>query len=93
MYGNHGKVTATCGGVHDYLGMTFDFSEKGKVKINMIDYMEAMVNDFSTTFKPNDTAPTPAAEDLFAEGESAELDTQRAQELHTFVAKGLFACK
>jgi hypothetical protein len=44
-------------------------------------------------FKPSDTAPTPAAADLFAEGESEELETKRAEEFPTFVAKGLFACK
>ena len=31
-YGTHGEVKATRGDVHDYLGMTFDFSDKGKVK-------------------------------------------------------------
>jgi hypothetical protein len=46
-----------------------------------------------TVFKPSDTAPTPAAADLFAEGESEELETKRAEEFPTFVAKGLFACK
>jgi hypothetical protein len=92
-YGKHGKVTTTRGKIHDYLGMTFDFSEKKKVKVDMIKYMEAMVGDFSNKFKTNDTAPTPAAEDLFTEGESKDLDTKRAEEFHTFVAKGLFACK
>jgi hypothetical protein len=93
LYGNHGKVAVTRGDIHDYLGMTFDFSVKGKVIIDMIDYMESMVDDFSTKFKPNETAPTPAPEDLFAEGEGEPLEKQRAEEFHTFVAKGLFACK
>ena len=92
-YGGYGKVKATRGHVHDYLGMTFDFSEKGKVKIDMIDYMCGMVDDFSTKFKPTDTAPNPAAEDLFAEGTGPKLDKEQANEFHTFVAKGLFACK
>jgi hypothetical protein len=92
-YGNHGPVVALRGNVHPYLGMTFDFSEKGKVKIDMIDYMEALVDDFSTKFKSSDTAPTRAPEDLFAEGESELLDKQRAEEFHTFIAKGMFACK
>jgi hypothetical protein len=56
--------------------MTFDFSEKRKVKIDMITYMEAMVDDFSVEYKKTDTAPTPAAEDLFAEGEGKTLDTK-----------------
>jgi hypothetical protein len=48
MYGSVAEVKATRGKIHEYLGMTFDFSEKGKVKIDMIDYMKAMVNDFPT---------------------------------------------
>ena len=93
LYGNHGKVTVTRGDIHDYLGMKFDFSVRGKVMIDMIDYMESMVDDFSIKFKMTDTAPTPAAEDLFAEGEGNALEPQQAKEYHTFVAKGLFACK
>jgi hypothetical protein len=93
MYGKVGEVKATRGKVHDYLGMNFDFSEKGKVKIDMINYMKAMVNDFSIKFGEKDTAPTPATDDLFAEGNGPKLDKKRAEEFHTFVAKGLFACK
>jgi hypothetical protein len=93
MYGDHGLVTTTRGKVHDYLGMTFDFSETGKVKVDMINYMEAMVDDFSVKFTPNDIATSPASEDLFSAGESDALDEQRSEEYHTFVAKGLFACK
>jgi hypothetical protein len=93
LYGNHGKVTVTCGDVHEFLGMTFDFSVKGKVMTDMIDYMESMVDDFSTEFKTNDTAPTPAAKDSCTEGEGEPLEKQQAEEYHTFVAKRLFACK
>jgi hypothetical protein len=92
-YGEHGNVTTTRGGIHDYLGMTFNFSEKRKVKIDMIIYMEAMVDDFSVKYKKTDTTPTPAAEDLFAEGGSNKIDMKRAEEFHTMTAKGLFACK
>ena len=38
-YGKHGKVKATRGKQHDYLGMTIDFSTKGKVVIDMCDYI------------------------------------------------------
>ena len=93
MYGGYGEVKATCGYEHDYLGMTFDFSEKGKVKIDKRDYIRAMLDNFSTKFKLTDTASTPAPEDLFAEGMSAKLDKAQSKEFHTFVAKGLFACK
>ena len=68
--------------------MTFDFSEKGKVKVDMINYMAAMVDDFSTKFKPDDTAPNPAAEDFFAEDSNDDLDTLQASKYHTFFCKG-----
>jgi hypothetical protein len=92
-YGNHGKVKATRGKKHDFLGMNFDFSEKGKVKIDMIKYVEDMIDDFSVKFKPSDKATTPAGEDLFAVGKDEPLSKERADEYHTFVAKGLFLCK
>ena len=92
-FGSHSKVVATRGKIHNYLGMRFDFSEKGKVKIDMIDYMKAMVDESSFNLQPNDTAPTPAAEDLFTLGEGEPLAKKEAEEFHTVVAKGLFACK
>jgi hypothetical protein len=64
--------------------MTFDFSEKGKVIMDMIDYIKWMVDDFTTKFKPNETAPNQAAEDLFAEGEGKELENTQADTYHTF---------
>ena len=93
MYGGHGEVKATRGKIHDYLGMTFDFSEKGIVKVDMIDYMAAMVDDFSTKFEPDDVAPNPAAEDLLTVGDSEDLEKEQADEFHTLIAKGLWACK
>ena len=93
MYGKYGEVKATRGKIHDYLGMTFDFSQPGKVIIDMIDYISTMVDDFSIKFEPTDTAPTPAADDLFAEGNGPKLPKKQADEFHTFVAKALFACK
>ena len=95
-YGSYGEVKAVRGKVHDYLGMTFDFSQDGKVIIDMVDYMESMVDEFSVPFKPTHTAHTssnPADDDLFSVGESPEINNKKAKEFHTFVAKGLFACK
>jgi hypothetical protein len=33
------------GRVHDYLGMTLDFTTKGEVKITMIDYLKKVISD------------------------------------------------
>ena len=94
LYGGYGEVKATRGKVHDYLGMTFDFSEPGKVKIDMCDYINSMVDDFPENMTPADIAATPAANDLFVVDDSSEpLPKQEKETFHTFVAKGLFACK
>jgi hypothetical protein len=91
-YGNYGEVKATRGKIHEYLGMTFDFTEPGKVKIGMLDYIAEMIDECSVKIGSS-TAPSPAAEDLFAEGSSAPLSKEQAEEFHTIVAKGLYACK
>jgi len=93
MYGSHGEVKATRGHAHDYLGMNFNFSKKGKVIINMVDYISDMVDDFPVQLKKTDTAPTPAADDLFAAGKGTKLNPKHAEVFRTFVAKALFACK
>ena len=46
-YGAHGEVKATRGKVHDFLGMKFDFSMKGKVKVDMRPYVADMIDSVS----------------------------------------------
>ena len=46
MYGKYGEVKVYREKKHEYLGMNFDFSEKGKVKIDMCDYISNMIEDF-----------------------------------------------
>ena len=93
-YGSHGEVKATRGPVHDYLGMTFDFSTKGKVQVHMIDYIKSMVSEFPYQDELKQKVSTAAPPDLFSAGNSDNLlDKARAEVFHTFVAKGLFACK
>ena len=94
MYGTHGPVKSVRGKVHDYLGMKFDFSIDGKVVIGMIDYMESMVDEFSEKINKSSTVPNPATDKLFSVDETAKLlDKSRAEEFHSTVYKGLFACK
>jgi hypothetical protein len=43
-FGNEAPLTITMGKVHDYLGrMTLNYSETGKVKIKMLDYVERIL--------------------------------------------------
>ena len=93
MYGKFGEVKCVRGKIHEYLGMKFDFSEPGKVKIDMIDYITSMVEDGPIELGPDDTAPTPAAEDLFAEGTGEKLGKERKEKFHTTIAKALWASK
>jgi hypothetical protein len=44
-FGKEAPITITRGKVHNYLGMTLDYSEKGKVKIKMLDYVDKMLTD------------------------------------------------
>ena len=72
--------------------MTFDFSESGKVKVDMSDYMKKMVDEFREKYKLDGTAETPAGADLFGNKASELLTIKQKEDFHTFVAKGLFAC-
>ena len=48
MYGSDyiGNVEASCGKVHEYLMITFDYTEEGKLKIDMRKYLGAMISEF-----------------------------------------------
>ena len=54
MYGNYSKVKSVRGPTHDFLGVIYDFSEPGKVKLDMIDYIQQMLDDFSVKFDEKD---------------------------------------
>ena len=84
------------GKVHDYLGMTLDYSQDGKVVIHMKDYIENMLKEFPHMDQVDEMKPvgTPAAEHLFEVNDKAELlDAKMKDDFHTAVAKGLFLCK
>ena len=92
-YGKFGKVVATRGKVHNYLGMTFDYRMKGKVKLDMSDYVKKTLDEFREHYKLDGTAESREASDLFNHGPGEELSGKQKDDFHTFVAKGLFACK
>ena len=67
IYAKQGKVKINRGKVHEYLGMKLDFSVKGKLKVDMHDYVKEMLESFPITLHENDVALTPAPEDLFGQ--------------------------
>jgi hypothetical protein len=70
-YGKHGKVTATCGKVHDYLGMELDYWKQGVLKVNMTKYVENMINEFPVKLGKKDMAKRLAVDNLFNLGTGA----------------------
>ena len=72
--GKHGELKARRGKVHKYLGMTFDFTEKSKVKVKMDGYVQRMINNFLMKTSNSDTALTPDDNNIFEKGNSKRLD-------------------
>ncbi len=91
-YGKETPLTVTRGDIHEYLGMTIDYSTDGKVVIRMEDYVEEMLQDL-----PEDmagSATTPAAEHLFQVNEDAEaLSSEDSDLFHSVTAKLLLPRK
>ena len=85
-YGSHGEVKANRGKIHDFLGMTFDFTTKDEVKVRMEDYVERMINEFPLTLKTTDTELAPANKHLFEAGHGKKLDKGKLEIFHTTVA-------
>ena len=82
------------GKIHEYLGMTLDFSISGEVKITMTPYIREVIEDFSKYDPGSKTARTSAANHLFKVRDDAKpISEKLAQIFHTFVAKSLFATK
>ena len=79
------------GKIHDYLGMIFDFSEKGKVSVNMIEYIKNIINDFPEEIVGIKTSP--AADHLFDIRDSSEarpLPEEQVMAFHHATAQLLF---
>jgi hypothetical protein len=84
-------VNAPQGKVHVYIAMKLDCNENGSIKVNMVDYVENMVNNFPEEITKSNY---PWNENLFkAERRSTVLYKEEKEVFHTFVAKGLFLCK
>jgi hypothetical protein len=90
-YGQLAEVTATRGKIHQYLGMTLDYSTPGELKVDMRDYVEDMIEDFPVKLKG--TAKTPASDNLFQVEKAERLSPMKAEAFHTHVAKALFLTK
>ena len=93
-YGQVNPVKALRGKKHGYLSMTLDYTEKGKVKIDMTDYAKNMVAKFPQEDLQGLKVPNCVSENLFSVNKrSPRLDDERSEMLHSVVLKGLFMAK
>jgi hypothetical protein len=91
-YGKEAVLTVHCGAIHDYLGMMIDYSEKGKVKFLMPDYVNGILEEALMDMAGTDV--TPASSKLFPDRKSTnKLDDKRAMMYHHLTAKMLYLCK
>ena len=87
-----GHVKVTRGKKHDYLGMILDYNLDGKLKVDMVYYIENMVEEFPEVL--NGKGKAPWNDSLFKVNEKSPiLDSEKAELLHSFVMKGMFLVK
>ena len=76
---------------YDYLGMIFDFSHEGKVMVNMIEYINSIIDQFPEEIIAIKTSP--AVDHLFMvrdESLSKPLPEEQARAFHHASAQLLF---
>jgi hypothetical protein len=87
-----GEEKATRGLKHDYLGMILDYTLSGTLKVDMTQYVKAVIEEFPE--KSSGKSACAWSENLFKVNEDAKkLDKKTAAIFHTFVMKGMFLWK
>ena len=88
-YGKIGKMTVRRGKIHEYLGMTIDFSRPGKFIMDIEHYIDEVMKDFPKEF--GGMAETPAAEHMFkTRSDAGYLDQETAELFHHVTAQMIF---
>jgi hypothetical protein len=92
-YGKEAPLMVNRGTVHEYLGMTIDYSEKGKVKFIMKNYIENLLDEVPEEMLGH--AATPAANQLvFTVNDKAKkISDEDLEKYHRLTAKLLYLSK
>lgn len=91
IYGKFGKLDIHRGRKLSYIGMTFDFEQKGKCIVSMDGYINELLEECKHI---EGLASTPAKSDLFRIDETSEpLDEKGKNDFHSLVAKVLYPAK
>lgn len=92
VYGTIDPMTSTRGKIHEYLGMTIDYSVKGEAKITMYDYIKKMLNELPEKMKGEKATAAPLH--LFKiDDDGPKLDKEDKELFHHVTAKCLYLGK
>ena len=92
-FGQEDELTENTGLVHEYLGITINYSIVGKVVFTMFDYLEDVIVEAAKDLK-NSSSYYPGNDQLMKVGyDSPSLSTKDAELFHRYVARLLFASK
>ena len=84
------SITVHDGKIHSYLGMSFDFSNDGEVKITMQKFIDELMNVYNVS----SVSDTPCGNNLFELfPDSPLLDRKQMENFHSIVAKCLYLSK
>ena len=93
MFRQLSEVKMTRGPLHDYLGMTLDYSVPGKVSIDMSHDVKKMVKEFPQENLKGAPVTSPWNENLFkVQHDSIPLEKEQAELFHMVTMQGLFLC-
>ena len=93
-FGQLREVKTTQGPLHNYLGMTLDYSVPGQVSIDMSHYVDKIVKEFPQENLKGASVDSPWNENLSkVQHNSAPLQKEQAKVFHTVTTQGLFLCK
>ena len=83
------ELTITTGDIHEYLGMTIDYSHRDEryVKLTMYDFLEDILKEVDEKGDMNGECVTPAQDNLFTVNETSPLLNQDQDDyFHRMVA-------
>ncbi len=88
-FGKEAPLTKSRGKVHEYLGMTLDFSKPGELTVDMVDYTKTVIAGMPDEMKGK--AKTPAGSHLFTVNDNPVLlDNGRKETFHRMVMQLLY---
>ena len=97
-YGDIIPLSISRGNIHDYLGMTFDCTNPGKLTITMYDYINGVIENAGENYKTGPGSATLAPDHLFEIREPNDDDNQlltkeEKEKYHTITAQCLYLSK